>query len=84
MELCFRIKTKLQKWLLLLLPPASISHLVTSMFHYTGAVNGESSPHFTSSHPNTLWQLLPLLGAAILISCNILHKLYEWCLVNQS
>lgn len=70
--------------LLLLLPNASLHHLVPSMFHYTGAVNGESSPHFTSSHPNTVWQLLPRLSIGILISCNTSHKLHEGYLVNQS
>lgn len=63
---------------------SSIYHLVSSMFHCTGAVNRESSPHFTSSHPNTLWQLLPWLDMGILISCNTLQQLYERYLVNQS
>ncbi len=62
----------------------TIHHLVTSMFHYNGAVNGGSSPHFTSSHPNTLWQLLPWLDMGMLINCSTLQKLYEYYLVNQS
>lgn len=61
-----------------------IHHLVTSMFHYNGAVNGGSSPQFTSSHPNMLWQLLPWLDMGTLISCNTLQKLCECYLVNQS
>lgn len=59
-------------------------HLVTSMFYYNGAVNGGSSPHFTSSHPNTLWQLLPWLDMGTLISCNTLQNLYEYYWVKQS
>lgn len=62
----------------------TIHPLVTSMFHYNGAVNGGSSPQFTSSHPNTLWQLLPRLDMGMLISCNILQTLCECYLVNQS
>lgn len=55
----------------------TIHRLVPSMLHYNGAVNGGSSPHFTSSHPNTLWQLLPWLDMGMLISYNTLQKLYE-------
>lgn len=38
------------------------------MLHYSGMVIGGSSPHFTSSHLNTLWQLLPWLDIGIFIS----------------
>lgn len=54
------------------------------MFHYSGAVNGGSSPQFTSSHPNTLWQLLPQLDMSMLISCNIIQRLCECYLLHQS
>lgn len=38
------------------------------MCHYTWVFNGGSSPHFTSSHLNTLWQLLPWLDTGIFIN----------------
>lgn len=47
---------------LLLWPTTSIHHLVPVLLHYTGGVDEETSPHFTSSQLNTARQRLPQMA----------------------